>query len=88
MEAHDNKYIMVFASHSQATFLYNELKNKGISVEFISTPVKITLGCSKALILKAEDLRISVIEASKIRAKVNGIYKMIKNENDYDYIKL
>lgn len=88
MEAYDNMYIMVFASHSQATYLYNELKNKGFRVEFISTPSRIASGCSKSIIFKFEDLETAVPAAQKINAKINGIYKMIWNKKDYDYIKI
>lgn len=88
MEAYDNKYIMVFASHSQATYLYNELQKKGLSVEFVSTPSRIASGCSKSIIFYSKDIKIIGPEVKKVKATVNGIYKVVQNKNGYDYIKV
>lgn len=88
MEAYDNKYIIVFASHSQATFVFSELTKKGINIEFMSTPSKIALGCSKSIIFNSEHIKIVVAAVKNIKATVNGIYKVVKINGDYDYIKI
>ena len=84
----DDKYIMIFASHSQAAFLYNELLKKSLKVEFVSTPAKIGSSCSKAIIFNFSDTKTVVEEVKKINAVVKSVYKMIKVENNFDYIKI
>ena len=88
MEVCDDKYIMVIASNSQATYLYNELMKKGINVEFISTPAKISSGCSKSIIFNTKDTREIMLEIKNTKVKIDSIYNMVKNEKDYDYIKI
>ncbi|AGK97886.1 DUF3343 domain-containing protein [Clostridium pasteurianum] len=88
MEVCDDKYIMVIASNSQATYLYNELMKKGINVEFISTPAKISSGCSKSIIFNSKDTKEIVLEVKNIKIKIDGIYNMVKNDKDYNYIKI
>lgn len=88
MEVCDDKYIMVIASSSQATYLYNKLMKKGINVEFISTPAKISSGCSKSIIFNSKDTKEIVLEIKNTRVKINGIYNIVRNEKDYDYIKI
>jgi hypothetical protein len=84
----DDRYIMIFASHSQAAFLYNELLKKSLKVEFVSTPAKIGSSCSKAIIFNFSDTKTVVEEVKKINAVVKSVYKMIKNEKDFDYVKI
>lgn len=88
MEAQYDKYIIVFASHSQAAFIYSELQKKGLQIEFLSTPAKIASGCSKSIIFSYEDIRIVVTAVENINANINGIYKIEKNNSQYDYIKV
>lgn len=88
MEAQDDKYIIVFASHSQATFIYSELQKKELQIEFISTPAKIAFGCSKSIIIYFKDIKTVVPEVRKIDANVSGIYRIVKTGDDYDYIKV
>lgn len=88
MEVCNNKYIMVIASNSQATYLYNELIKKELNVEFIATPAKVSSGCSKSIIFNTMDIKEFVLDVNKLKIKISGIYKMVKNANDYDYIKL
>ncbi|MFT8315759.1 MAG: DUF3343 domain-containing protein [Clostridium sp.] len=88
MEVCDDKYIMVIASNSQATYLYNELMKKEINVEFISTPAKISSGCSKSIIFNAKDKEEIVLEIKNTKVKIDSIYNIVKNEKDYDYIKI
>ena len=87
MEA-DDRYIIVFASHSQATYLFNELNKKNIKIEFVSTPSKILSGCSKAIIFNFSDTKLVVEEVKKIKAVVRGIYRIVISGGDYDYIQV
>lgn len=88
MEARYDKYIIVFASHSQAAFIYSELQKKGLQIEFLSTPAKIASGCSKSIIFNYEDIKIVVTAVENINANINGIYKIEKNNYEYNYIKV
>lgn len=88
MEVCEDKYIMVITSNNQAIYLYNELMKKGIKVEIISTPSKITSGCSKSVIFNGDDKEAVVLKAKDTKVKVYGIYKMVSNWKDYDYIKV
>ncbi len=84
----DDRYIMIFASHSQAAFLYNELLKKSLKVEFVSTPAKIGSSCSKAIIFNFSDTKTVVEEVKKINASVRGVYRISRKEKEFEYIKI
>lgn len=50
LETNEDKYLMVIQSHNQATLLYNELLKRKCKVELISTPNRLSKGCSKSII--------------------------------------
>jgi hypothetical protein len=87
MKVYEDKYIVVISSNSQATYLYNELMKNDIYVEFISTPAKIVSGCSKSIIFKSKDRKKIALEIKNNKVKIYGVYRMIKDDKDYDYIK-
>lgn len=76
------KYIMVFASNSQAAFIYNELDKICINIELVSTPAEILKGCTKSIIYDSKDNDAVINEVKKIGAIIKGIYT-INNENKY-----
>jgi len=79
------KYIMVFASNSQAAFIYNELEKRGISAELVSTPAEILKGCTKSIIYNKKYNDIVITEVKKIKAIIRGIYTVDSQEK---YVKL
>lgn len=87
MKVYEDRYIMVISSNSQATYLYNELMKKGINIEFISTPSKIVSGCSKSIIFSGKDKLKIICEVQKDKVKFYGVYRLIKNDSEYEYMK-
>lgn len=77
------KYIAVFECYSHTTLMYTKLYSRGIYVEMISTPSKISIGCTKAIVFYSEDIekiqeeiRINYLSCKGIFAKV--LYKDIE----------
>lgn len=88
MDTHEDKYLMVISSHNHATLLYNELLKRNCKVELISTPNKLSKGCSRSIIFTGEDVKIVIEEGKRINAKITGIYKIVSNGNNIDYISI
>ena len=80
MDQHDeNQYILIFASYSQAVFLYNELINQGCDIKMASAPCTLSNGCARYIKFKGSymELILEQIKQKNIRSK--GIYKVTKN---------
>lgn len=74
-----NEYMVVFASQSQAVFLYNELINKGYNVKFASAPCTLSNGCSKCIKFEEKYLGLIIDEIKKNRIRTKGIYKIVRD---------
>jgi len=88
VETNEKNYLMVVESHNQATLLYNELLKRKCKVELISTPNKLSKGCSRSIIFNVEDVKIVIEEGKKSKARITGIYKIVTNVNGIDYIDI
>ncbi|AJA47757.1 hypothetical protein CPAST_c16870 [Clostridium pasteurianum DSM 525 = ATCC 6013] len=87
MKVYEDKYIIVISSNSQATYLYNELMKKKINIEFISTPSKIVSGCSKSIIFRSKNKEDILSEITSNKVKIYGVYRLIRTDNGYEYIR-
>lgn len=59
-----NYYLLVFSSHNQAVYLYNWLIKKGYPVELVSTPCKISSGCTQSIKFGEEYMNDILYEAN------------------------
>ena len=83
-----SQYLLVFASHNQAVFLFNKLLRKGYKVELVSTPCTLSAGCTQSIKFKEKDMQVIKTEIKAGAMRVKGIYKITKNGPKYTYIKV
>jgi Protein of unknown function (DUF3343). len=83
-----NEYMLVFASHNQAVFLYNRLIKLGLKVELISTPCRLSAGCTQSLKFNEDLLTVVRSEAIKSNMMIRGIYKIVRENNKTNYIPI
>lgn len=83
-----SQYLLVFASHNQAVFLFNKLLRKGYKVELVSTPCTLSAGCTQSIKFKEKDMQVIETEIKVGAMRVKGIYKVTKNGPKYTYIKV
>ncbi len=88
MENNESRYILVFKSYNQAMLLYKKLLQRGCNVELVSTPCRISRGCSQSLVFTAEDIKETIEEAKNNKVEISGVYRKIKNGNAYNYIHI
>ncbi|MCB2306187.1 DUF3343 domain-containing protein [Clostridium estertheticum] len=88
MQVEDAEYLVVYPGHNTATLLYQRLLKKSCNVELVSTPIKISYGCS--LSIKFKEIYIDIVNAEilKISIKPKGVYRIIRNPkfNNYEMI--
>ena len=46
MKVEENEYLVVYPGHNTAALLYQRLLKKSCKIELVSTPIKISYGCS------------------------------------------
>lgn len=83
-----SQYLLIFASHNQAVFLFNKLIKKGYKVELVSTPCSLSAGCTQSIRFMEKDIQAIRNEAQISNMKIKGIYKMVKNGAKYTYVKV
>ena len=83
-----SQYLLVFASHNQAVFLFNKLIKKGYKVELVSTPCTLSVGCTQSIKFMEKDIQAIRNEAQISNMIVKGIYKIVKNRAKYTYVKV
>lgn len=88
MIVEETEYLVVYPGHNTATLLYNRLVKKSCDVELISTPIKISYGCSLSIKFKQSCLNIINNEIQKISLKPKGIYRITKKGKFDIYEKL
>lgn len=84
----ENRYLLVFKSYNQAMLLYNKLLKKECNVELISTPCRLSRGCSQSIVFIAEDTKEVIEEAKNNNIEISGVYRIIKNGRTYRYIHI
>ncbi len=87
MKAEINQYLVVYPGHNMAALLYQKLLKK-CEVELVTTPVKISYGCSQSIRFKEKDLEIVIAETGRLKNRPKGIYKIIKNGRLENYEKI
>jgi len=81
-------YLLVFNSHNFAAFLYSALEKKGYKIELISTPCKISPGCSQSLKFDHSLYNIVKEEAIKSQIPIKGIYKVIERNGNKEFFRI
>ncbi|MBC8062873.1 MAG: DUF3343 domain-containing protein [Clostridiaceae bacterium] len=85
MKVEENEYLVIYPGHNIAALLYQRLLKKSCNVELVSTPVKITYGCSKSIRFKEVYIDIIRGEIRKIDTKPKGIYRIVKKGKSESY---
>ncbi|WML35830.1 DUF3343 domain-containing protein [Clostridium sp. OS1-26] len=67
MEDNESKYLLIFKSYNQAMLLYNELLKRDCDVELVSTPCRLSKGCSQSIVFKTKDAKKVIEEAQKVK---------------------
>ena len=88
MKVEENEYLIVYPGHNIASLLYQRLLKKSCKVEIVSTPTKISYGCSKAIKFKEVYMNIINIEIEKIDIKPKGMYRIVKKGKFESYEKV
>lgn len=81
----DDNYMLVFTSHNQAAFLYEKLCNRGFDIKIVSTPCKISSGCSQSIKLKGDVIKEALKESSQNGINIRAVYKIIIDEEGEHY---
>ena len=88
MKVEENEYLVVYPGRNTATLLYRRLLNKSCDVELVSTPTKISYGCSLSIKFKGIYMDTVNDEIRKINIKLKGVYKIIKTRKFDNYEKI
>ena len=88
MKVEENEYLVVYPGHNIAALLYQRLLKKSCKVELVSTPVKISYGCSQAIKFKEVYMDIVSVEIGKFDIKPKGIYRIIRKGKFENYEKV
>lgn len=88
MKVNETEYLVVYPGHNVAALLYQKLVKKSCKVELVSTPSKISYGCSKAIRFKEIYMNIVKDEIRKIEIKPKGVYRIIKKGKLENYEKI
>jgi hypothetical protein len=83
------KYILVLQSHNQGALLQSKLLAKGCAAELVSTPAKISEGCSQSIVFPLKDSQtvIEVVKDTK-GVVVKGIYRIVNNGTAVEYVRI
>lgn len=82
----EEEYILVFATHNHAVLLYRRLAKMGYQVELISTPCKISAGCTQSIKFKENYYNVVKEEAAKSNIITRGLYKICKKGSKTNYV--
>jgi hypothetical protein len=88
MENNETRYILIFRSYNQAMLLYDKLLKRGCNVELISTPCKLSKGCSQSLSFGKENVKEVIEEAKNNKIEISNIYKVVRKGKTYNYIHI
>ncbi|KAJ52017.1 hypothetical protein BD780_004299 [Clostridium tetanomorphum] len=85
----DNKeYIVVFQSYNGAIYLYNKLLRERCKAEIISTPCRISAGCTQSIKFKCEYMDIVQKNLKLYNIPIKGIYEIVKSNKRFNYVKI
>ena len=88
MIVEENEYLVVYSVHNTAALLYQRLLKRLCKIVLISTPVKISYGCSQSIKFKETYIDIVIDEIAKIKIKPKGVYKIVKKTRFDTYKKI
>jgi len=88
MIVEENEYLVVYSGHNTSSLLYQRLLRKSCIIELVSTPVKISYGCSQSIKFKEIYMDIVLDEIEKIKIKPKGVYKIVKKPRFENYEKI
>ena len=78
-------FIISFTSANYSLKLYKILKEKNYNVAIISTPCKISSGCSRSLEIYEDHIYYAIDEIINEKILIHGIYEKILEDNIWIY---
>lgn len=84
----EEEYILVFATHNHAVFLYRRLTKLGYNVELISTPCKVSAGCTQSIKFKESHLGIIKEEIASSNIITRGIFRVCRKGSKATYVPI
>lgn len=88
MITHDEQYILVFKSYNQAMMLYNDLLKKECNIELVSTPCRISRGCSQSILFTSSDIKKVIETTQNNKVKIKGIYRIVQSNDSINYVHI
>lgn len=88
MIVEENEYLVVYSGHNTAALLYQRLLKRSCEVALVSTPVKVSYGCSQSIKFKEIYMDIVIEEISKIKIKPKGVYRIVRKTRFDNYEKI
>lgn len=81
-------YVIALKIDRNCITLNNILRDKGYEVRIVSTPCSLSLGCSKSIRIRTDDIEEVKEEIVKNNIAIRGIYLMNFKERGWNYIRL
>lgn len=88
MSIEEIDYLIVYPGHNTALLLYKRLLKRSCDVELVSTPIKISYGCSQAVKFRYIYIDIINEEIQKIKIRPRGVYKIDRSGRFDKYEKV
>jgi len=88
MKVEETEYLVVYPGHNTAMLLYQRLLKKSCKVALVSTPIKISYGCSQSI--KFNEIYMDIVndELRKLKIRPKGVYRIIKTKRFDNYEKV
>ncbi len=81
-------FLVVFLSNNHANYVFNELRKKGVEIEIVTTPCKISSGCSQSIRFRERSINRIKEVIKKFNVPTKGIYKLKKVDWIIEYVFL
>jgi hypothetical protein len=88
MELDNASYLLVFESYNQAMLLYNKILQRKCKVELVSTPCRLSRGCSQSIVFLGDDTTVVIEELKKSNIVIRGVYKIVNKNDKIEYVHI
>jgi hypothetical protein len=88
MEVDNTRYLIVFESYNGAMLLYNKLLQARCKIELISTPCRLSRGCSQSIVFSGDDAKKVIEKIKESKVVIRDVYKMVEKNNRLEYIHI
>ncbi|SHK11254.1 Protein of unknown function [Hathewaya proteolytica DSM 3090] len=82
----EEKYLAVFASYTHTSMLNRKLRDMKVESEIISTPSKISVGCSRSVKFNASDYNTVIQIINQNNLSCRGIFGKVTYKGYITYV--